>query len=497
MRAGGDGRFYITTAIPYVNAAPHIGHALEFVQTDVIARANRLMGREVLLLTGADENSLKNVKAAEEQKITTQQLCDRNAAYFMELAQKMNLSFGVFMRSSLREAHWPGVQRLWQLCDGAGDIYRKKYSGLYCVGCEQFYTEGELVGGLCPEHKTKPEPVEEENYFFRLSKYQDALQKLIEEDRLRVWPQSRKNEVLGFIRGGLEDFSISRSVARARGWGVPVPGDSSQIMYVWLDALSIYMTGVGYGTSDKEFGKWWPTDVHVIGKGIIRFHAVYWPAILLSAGIDLPKSVFVHGYLTVEGEKMSKSIGNVVSPLALLGKYTADELRYYLIRDIPTFEDGDFSEAALKDRVNKELLGDLGNLVNRVLTIVEKSGFTDFSGKNELGGMLDADAVVGALGAMELHNALGMIMEFVRACNRYVNDKAPWKLDGEELRGVLYNLLEAMRIVSVLMYPFIPETSEKIAGKLGTRITGFAECRFRESFTERTAKGEHLFKKIE
>ncbi len=375
-------RVYITTSIPYVNAAPHVGHALEFVQADVIRRFHELSGFKVFLLTGTDENSLKNVKAAEVLKITTQELCDRNSKLFKDLVDAINLNYDVFFRSSDKKNHFPGAQRLWEMCDQAGDIYKKEYSGLYCIGCEAFYTEGELENGLCPEHKTKPELVHEENYFFKLSKYQDRLLKLMESGEFEILSKNRRNEILSMVKGGLDDISISRSVARSKGWGVPVPGDPDQIMYVWIDALSSYLNGIGFGMDDKNFKKWWPARVHVIGKGISRFHAIYWPAILLSAGIDLPKTIFVHGYLTVAGEKMSKSNPKTaVSPVDVLKKYKSDELRYYLIRDMPTFEDGDFSLDALRDRTNKELLGDLGNLVSRVLTIAERSKLDSYSGK--------------------------------------------------------------------------------------------------------------------
>jgi methionyl-tRNA synthetase len=490
-----EDKFYVTTAIPYVNAAPHIGHALEFIQADVIARYQKLKGREVLTLTGADENSLKNVQAAEAQKMSVAEFCMRNAALFKTLADEIGLSYDVFFRSSLKEQHWPGVHMLWDLCNNAGDIYKKQYKGLYCVGCEIFYTENELDGGLCPIHKTKPDLVEEENYFFRLSKYQDRLTKLLESGEMVVYPEGRKNEMLSFIKSGLEDFSLSRSVKRAHGWGVEVPGDPSQIIYVWMDALSVYMTGVGYGTDMKKYEKWWPTDIHVIGKDIIRFHIIYWPAILMSAGLKLPKAVGVHGFLTVEGKKMSKTTGNVVNPLDLLKKYTADELRYYLMRDVPTFNDGDFSEAALKDRINKELAGDLGNLLNRVLTVVERSGMAEFSGENELETKLPRKKILDLMDSMELHQSLELIMTFVRDCNKYVNDKAPWKLQGEQLNSVLYNLLESLRVISILIYPFIPKSAEGIARQLGTQINDIGRAVFRKNFAEKTNKGKVLFEK--
>jgi methionyl-tRNA synthetase len=490
--------FYITTSVPYVNAAPHIGHALEFVQADIVARYQKLRKRDVFFLTGTDDNSLKNVKAAEKLDISTEELVDRNSELFEKLAIKINLSCDIFSRTSTvgKSYHWPGVAKLWESIDKKGDIYKKNYKGLYCVGCEQFYKESELVNGLCPEHNTKPEIVEEENYFFKLSKYQKELEELISSNKLKIVPEHRKNEVLGFIKEGLEDISISRSVERARGWGIPVPNDKTQIVYVWLDGLAAYITGVGYGTDEEKFKKWWPANVHEIGKGIIKFHALYWPAFLLSANIELPESLLVHGYVTAEGQKISKSLGNVVDPLELLDRYSADEIRYYLLKDIPTFDDGDFSEASLKDRINKELLGDLGNLVNRVLTLVENSKLDKFGGKKELE-TINLQSIENKMEKLELHNALNEIMDFVRSCNKYVNDKKPWTLSGKELEEVLYNLLESIRVCSILLHPFIPQSAEKIAGKLGTKITNLDDCKFRDEFTEKTNKGELLFKKVE
>src|SRR3990172_6810474 len=316
-------RFYVTTAIPYVNAAPHIGFAFEIVQADAIARYHRSIGDDTFFLTGTDENALKNVQSAEKSGIPVQKFVDQNSQRFEDLKGALNLSFDDFIRTT-EERHVKGAQIFWEACN-PDDIYKKTYKGLYCVGCEEFKTPKELVEGKCPEHGTVPEEVEEENYFFKLSRYQKQLEKLIEKDELKIIPETRKNEVLSFVRSGLEDFSISRTQERAHGWGIPVPGDPSQTLFVWFDALTNYITALGYGGDGKKFKKYWkenPQRVHVIGKGILRFHAVYWPAMLLSARIPLPSEIFVHGYLTVEGQKISKSLGNVVDPYALVEKYS-------------------------------------------------------------------------------------------------------------------------------------------------------------------------------
>ncbi|MDP2664855.1 MAG: methionine--tRNA ligase, partial [bacterium] len=363
-------KFYITTAIPYVNGSPHIGHALEFVQTDVIARYHRLRGEETLLLSGSDENAIKNVQAAEKAGVPVQQFIDQNAKLFIELADKLGITFDVFQKGSDKK-HYESSQKLWELCAKAGDIYKKAYEGLYCVGCETFYAPDELDKNLeCFEHPGKKlEKISEENYFFKLSKYQEKLISLIEKDELKIIPQTRKNEVLSFLKEPLQDISISRTNERAKNWGVPVPGDDSQRVYVWFDALNIYQSGVGFGLNEEKYKKWWPADVHVIGKGIIRFHAVYWPAFLLSAGLPLPKTLFVHGYITVDGQKMSKTLGNVVDPFVLIEKYGADAVRYYFLREIPPAEDGDFSFAKFETRYNADLAAGLGNLVARVLAL--------------------------------------------------------------------------------------------------------------------------------
>jgi len=460
-----------------VNAAPHLGHVLEFIQTDAIARYQSLQGKEVALVTGADENSLKNVQAAEKQGVSVEELCRRNSAIFEDIAKKAGLSYTSFRRTSDREKHWPGVQRIWELCDKKGDIYKKKYRGLYCVGCEAFYEPDELVNGVCPEHKTKPEEIEEENYFFRLSKYQSELERLIEADELKIVPETRKNEVLSFVRGGLKDFSISRSVARAKGWGVPVPEDHEQIEYVWFDALGTYITGIGYGTDEKTFAKFWPANAHVIGKGILRFHAVYWPAMLLSAGLPLPKMVFVHGYITVEGQKMSKSLGNVVDPNHLIEKYGIDPLRYCLLSAVPTFEDGDFSEKTLVETNNNELLANIGNLVNRTLVFTQR----EFGGKvpspefcaDDKTFMESQNAKLAEVGALlervQLKEALHLAMHCGKEANAYFQKNEPWKAakeDRAKCAASIYVLLHQVKDLAIALEPFIPNTSAEIFRQL-------------------------------
>src|ERR1022692_241477 len=358
------GSIYLTTTIPYVNARPHLGHALELVQADVLARHYRRRGRDVRFQTGTDDNSLKNVLAAEAAGIGVQDFVDGNAAAFAALAGPLSLSVDDLIRTSSDPRHRPGVERLWRACADAGDLYRKHYEGLYCVGCEQFYTPAELTGGCCPEHGTAPQRISEENWFFRLSRYAGLLHDEIAAGRLRIEPAGRRNEVLAFISGGLADFSISRSAGRARGWGIPVPGDPGQVIYVWWDALGNYLTALGYGTGDANVASWWTgasRRIHVLGKGVLRFHAVYWPAMLASAGLPLPTDILVHDYLTIEGRKISKSGGTTVDPAELAAQYGSDAVRWWLLRDVPRAGDTDFTAGRLVARANDELANGIGN----------------------------------------------------------------------------------------------------------------------------------------
>lgn len=453
-------KFYLHSAIPYVNAAPHIGHAQEFILSDVARRYHTLLNDDALYLCGADENGLKIVQAAEKAGVESQKFCDTHQQEFLDLGKKLNVRFDVWQRGTNKN-HFASSQKLWELCTKNGDIYKKSYEGLYCVGCEAFYTPDELdANGECLEHPgRKLEKIAEENYFFRLSKYQTFLKDLIKGDTLAVTPEIRKNEALAFIDRGLEDFSISRSRKRAKNWGVPVPGDPEQIMYVWFDALNIYNSGIGFGWDDATFEKWAPADLMVIGKGILRFHAIYWPAILKSAGVPIPKQLFVHGYLTVDGQKMSKTVGNVVDPVALIEKYGTDPLRYYLLREIPSYADGDFSERRFKELYNADLANGLGNLIARVAKLASANSFQSsaISFKE-----LNTGEYKKAFEEFRFNDALTLVWEKIKEADRLVDEKQPWKLTGNHLEVFIGEVAPRIVEIATLLQPFLPQTAESI-----------------------------------
>lgn len=458
-------KFYITAAIPYVNAKPHIGHALEFIQANTIARYRELQGDEVLSLCGGDENALKNVQAAEAAGVSVQEFVDLNNAKFEALAESLNAKFSIWQKGSDQVKHFPSAQKLWQLCEAAGDIYKKSYTGLYCVGCEVFYSRDELnEKGECSEHPGKKlDEVTEENYFFRLSRYQEQLIDLIESDTYKITPEFRKNEILSFLKTGLEDISISRSNERARNWGVPVPGDPSQRIYVWFDALNIYQTGVGFGSNTQEYRKWWPADLHVVGKGIIRFHAVYWPAFLISAGLSLPKQLLVHEYFTVDGQKMSKSVGNVYDPLKAIDLVGADGLRYYCLAKISPFADGDFSQDKMIEAYNSDLANGLGNLASRVATLCARSGF-EFKSDQAPGFRAE---VKKPLDEFRFDLALSAIWARIKEVDQLIEQTKPWQQEGEELRANLQTLVAHLRQIAYELQPFLPETASKLIAHFG------------------------------
>lgn len=492
-------KFYITTAIDYVNGPPHIGHAIQKVWADVIARYRRLQGREVWFLTGTDEHGATNVRAAEKMGITPKELADENSAKFRALKEALRLSWDDFIRTSDQERHWPGAVLLWRKIAESGDFYKKNYRGLYCVGHEAFVTEKDLIDGKCADHGKEPEILEEENYFFKLSKYEKQIRNAIESDELLVFPQNRKNEILSFLKEGLEDVSFSRP-SKDISWGISVPGDASQTMYVWCDALVNYISAIGYGRSD-EWQKWWPADMHVLGKDNLRFHAAIWPGMLLSAGLPLPKMIFVHEFITVEGRKMSKTIGNIVDPLDLVGRYGTDAVRYYFTKELSPFQDGNFTEGRFWEAYNSSLANGLGNYVSRVAKMIERYfegaiskpsdaeiskvpakkhaaffSFKDESSKLEiLTPTYFIDRMVWPeykrlMQHYELKSAMDLIWTLLGELDEYVQTYEPFKLvktDQERTKAVLWNLAYGALSVAWMLKPFMPDTSEKILNAFG------------------------------
>ena len=454
-------KFFITSAIPYVNAAPHVGHALEFAQTDTIARYHRMLGDDVLTLCGGDENALKNVQAADQAGVQVQEFVDRNAKLFETLAMKLNARYDVWQKGSDHKHHFPSSQKLWDLCKQSGDIYQQSYEGLYCIGCETFYEQEELnEDGECFEHPGKKlQPVKETNWFFRLRKYEEQIKQKISSGELKIIPEKRKHEVLAFLERGLNDISISRSNERAKNWGVPVPGDPTQRMYVWFDALNIYQSGIGFGWDEKKYEKWWPADLHVIGKGITRFHAVYWPAFILSAGLKIPKAIFVHEYFTVNGQKMSKTLGNVIDPMTLIGKYGADPLRYYFLAKFSPFHDWDISEDEFKKTYNADLANGLGNLVARTAKLAQGTS-------HHISRIRYHEVNTGpykkALEEYRFNDALAVVWDTIKATDKYIDKNKPWKLSGNALRKVLEKSIHQIVVIATLLQPFLPDTAEKI-----------------------------------
>jgi len=480
---------YITTSIPYVNAAPHVGFALELVQADAYARHFRLLGRNVRFQCGTDDNSLKNVRSAEAAGIPVAEFVNANADRFERLGKQLDISNDEFVRTSRDPRHVACVHALWNACAKSGDLYRKAYQGLYCVGCEQFYEPSELVDGRCPDHGVPLELVREENWFFRLSRYGDRILRLIESGELSIVPSHRRNEVLAFVRRGLEDISVSRSAERARGWGIPVPY-SDEVVYVWFDALANYLTGLGYGTDQALFERYWTGDgerIHIVGKGISKFHAIYWPAILLSAGLPPPSSIRVHGYVTIDGRKIGKSAGNGIDPVAIIDSYdTPDALRYYLLRYIRSGDDGDFSAERLEAAWTGELGGQLGNLANRVLALVSRSfgGIVPTVPDNEFvreAALLPAK-VTAAFDGYELHVGLADIFAFVGESNKRFARHAPWA-DAKALLGdlspsvreatavrlgeTLAEQVYGLAVVARCLLPFLPKSAKALHAKLG------------------------------
>ena len=463
---------YITVAIPYVNADPHIGYAYELIEADLAARARRALGEPVRFLGGTDEFSLKNVLAAEAAGETTQEFVDRHADRFAALAGPLRISFDDFIRTSRDPRHRPAVERLWRACADRGDLYQREYTGSYCVGCEQFYDAADLVDGRCPEHDDQIETVTETNWFFRLSNYAEQLIELIETNTLHITPEPFRAEILAFVRRGLDDISVSRSVERAHGWGIGVPDDPTQVIYVWFDALTNYVSALDYGTDGELHQQWWrdaDERVHVVGKGITRFHAVYWPAFLLSASEPIPTRIQVHPYLSIDGAKISKSAGSGLQPNGLVEAFGSDALRWWITSDVSATSDTDFTVDRLVARANDTLANGLGNAINRVATLRHRSAQP--TARAPVSEPLAATAglplrVATALANFDRRQASDSIVSSIDAVNRAIESAAPWKLvrdpaNADELTSLLATYVASLDHIAQAIGLVTPELASR------------------------------------
>lgn len=478
------GKYYLTTAIDYGNAPPHIGHAYEKIAADAVARFHRLRGDEVFFLTGLDEHGNKIERAAQAAGVEPQAYVDEVAARAQQVWGALNISYDGFIRTT-DPRHRAAVQGIFARLLAQDDIFKAKYEGMYCRGCEEFKNERDLTDGkICPQHQQPVEFTSEENYVFRLSKYRERLRGHIESHPQFLQPETRRNEILNLLET-FPDLSVSRQSVR---WGIPVPGDPSQVIYVWIDALSNYLTGIGYGWDDAQFQRWWPADLHLVGKDITKFHAIIWPALLLALDIPLPYQVYGHGFINMAGMKISKTVGNVIDPQDIAAEYGADAIRYFVLREIAFGRDGDFTYETFEARVNADLANNLGNALNRTLTILEKNFAGQVSPRHaaiegELPRLAEETVakVVERMEAMALDEAIAAIWTLLDAVNKYIDSTAPWALAKEgkldELGGVLYAVLEALRIAAILASPYIPTLAAKLWEQLGI-TTPLAEQRW-------------------
>lgn len=481
--------FYVTTAIDYVNAEPHIGHAYQKIVADVLARWHRFLGKEVFFLTGTDEHGKKLARSAEKAGKSPEEFVNEMSDKFRKAWKTLNISPDRFIRTTDKD-HKKVVEEIITKCYESGDIYKGEYEGLYCVDCEAYYTERDAPDFCCPIHKRPLEKLKEESYFFRLSKYQKFLLDLYKKNPEFIQPKERRNEIINRVKEGLNDFSISRT---SFSWGIPFPLDKKHVVYVWFDALINYISGIGYLENKELFEKFWPADLHLLGKDNTWFHTVYWPAMLKSAGIKLPKTTFNHGFLTFNGQKISKSLGNSISPIVLAEKYGADTIRYFAIRQFPfaSGEDGDFDETALVSRHNGELADKLGNLISRVSSLAEKHGL-EKTETNKLNSKDTLKKVSKQIEEYQIDKALNEIFSFIDRCNEHIQNKKPWETHDKK---VLYELANAIKDVAILLSPFIPETAEKISEVFNFEIS--LDSLQKPLEITKIKKAPILFKKIE
>ena len=503
--------YYITTPIYYPSDKLHIGHAYCTTIADTLARFHRAKGEEVFFLTGSDEHGLKIQRKAQEKGITPIEYVDAIIANFKQLWNELNISNNDFIRTS-EERHHKVVQDVLTKIFEQGDIYKKNYEGLYCVPCESYWLERQLVDGKCPDCGRPVEKMQEESYFFKLSKYQEWWLQFIEENPNFIQPASRRNEMINFVKQGLEDLCITRTTFD---WGIPVPFDKKHVVYVWFDALLNYLTGIKYGTDDAMFNKFWPASLHLVGKEIVRFHTIIWPIMLKAMGVELPQKVYGHGWLVIDGDKMSKSKGNVIDPLALIDEFGADAIRYFLLREIVFGNDGNFSRDALITRINSDLANDLGNLLHRTVSMIEKyhGGVVTNTGvieavDEDLMALVKSTAENFAkdMDAMEINSAIKGVWALISRANKYIDETAPWILAKDEakaarLQTVMYNLAETLRVVAILVAPFIPSTSPKIYTQLGLEVPAeflLTDAEFGKiADGTKVQKGEPLYPRIE
>ncbi|UCD04225.1 MAG: methionine--tRNA ligase [Candidatus Woesearchaeota archaeon] len=483
-------KFYVTTAIDYVNASPHIGHAYQKIAADILARYHKLKGDQVFFLTGTDEHGSKILKSANQQNIPVKKFVDKLAIQFKNAWKFLDIDMDRFIRTTDAD-HEKAVQEFIKLVNKKGDIYKSEYEGLYCEGCERYLTERDLVDGKCPFHNIEPQILKEEAYFFKLSKYQNKLLELYKKHPEYISPKQRRQEVINRVKEGLKDLCITRTSFK---WGIPFPLEKGHIIYVWYEALLNYITGIGW--PNKKYEKFWPADVELLGKDNAWFHCVIWPAMLMSAGIKPAKKIFVHGFLTFNGQKISKSLGNVISPEYLVKRYGSDAVRYFSMRDVAFGEDGDFSEKSLVERYNTELANELGNLLSRSITMIEKYANKTvprgtFDKKLETLSKKTIKSVEKNMNDLEFHVALKNTWKFISETNKHIQDKKPWEKP-KNLNDILYTIAESLRIISYLTYPFIPKASKEIAKQLGIK-----DVTRKIKPGTKVKRGGILFKKIE